>query len=404
MAVITGADWWSLRHPIGVVANYTDGPVEYLRHGALVTVVNDLSTRLLCVDSSAESQQPASDPIPVVAVATDRNNSGGLQAQGGSGGAEWVVEIASYEMRGAVNIAPSDNITDWDPEVLHPLATLFRLRHAATGCVLAALPAAASDDTNVGAPVVCVPDPLRTGVDGAAVDDLWRVTLSVDLRIGFESNMRGKVRTSFTENLFALNAVMARANNDLVPDPDRYDVLESPPWSWPFLIYPMRMGGWYRAEEAMEHGAYYEIGNPLLWWATATLCCVLYPLRAAVALYSWKRARKPIRVGAGWLLWSGWAMHYLPFFLMSRITYLHHYLPALYYALLLLAYECDKLATRCGGRSARRALLVVLSLLVFAVFWNFRICTFGWYGQPPAAGLARLRWLPSWNIAGSAYD
>ncbi|KAJ2714855.1 Protein O-mannosyltransferase 2 [Coemansia spiralis] len=381
-AVLTGGDWWSFRHPPGAAAaNYTHGPVEYLRDGAHVSLANDLSTQLLHADHSGIRTMSADGPQA-------RNTSDMV----------WIVEIADYEMRGAERPMPSDNATDWDAQIVHPLATVFRLRHAATGCVLATDTAAVGDGGSM--PVACV-------TNDRGLDALWRVPFSVDLRIGFDSNMRGKVRTSFVANTLALHGVMAQAHSGLVLDPDRYDVLESPPWSWPFLVRPMRMSGWAHPADAARHGAFYEIGNPLLWWASAVVCCLVYPLRFAMAVLCWRRHghSHPRLNWQGCMLWCGWAAHYLPFFLMARVTYLHHYLPTLYFALLLLALECGRLADATGSQLARQAVLATCATAALAVFWHFRVCTYGWFGdRPSVAGLARLRWLPSWNIAGSPYD
>ena len=44
---------------------------------------------------------------------------------------------------------------------------------------------------------------------------------------------------------------------------------------------------------------------------------------------------------SGGVLLVGWLAHYLPYFLLSRVLFLHHYLPALPFKLMLLAAVCD---------------------------------------------------------------
>ncbi|KAJ2464164.1 Protein O-mannosyltransferase 2, partial [Coemansia sp. RSA 2320] len=99
----------------------------------------------------------------------------------------------------------------------------------------------------------------------------------VDLRQGFGGDMSQLVAFPFVSSFVAQNAIMARTNNELVSDPDRYDALASAPWSWPFLVYPMRMSSRWQgigAGDSTESILHYEVGNPLLWWASALLCCV----------------------------------------------------------------------------------------------------------------------------------
>ncbi|KAJ1766208.1 Protein O-mannosyltransferase 2, partial [Coemansia sp. RSA 1813] len=240
-------------------------------------------------------------------------------------------------------------------------------------------------------------------------DDYWRVEYHVNWAEGFDNNMQGKVPTSFIENLWAQNKIMAAANAELTPaDPDRYDVLESSPWSWPFLLYPMRMSMWDPPSVAQHNMVVYEIGNPLLWWASALLCVFVYPLRLVLACIRLKRGRYSGSVvvravqaecfqrrSRGWVLWLAWALHYFPFFLMRRVTYLHHYLPALYFALLLLAVELDA--------AIRRNHRIVIVLGTAALYYCFRPCTYGWR-QNAVTDLAHLQALRWWNIGGSAHD
>ncbi|KAJ2756731.1 Protein O-mannosyltransferase 2 [Coemansia pectinata] len=120
----------------------------------------------------------------------------------------------------------------------------------------------------------------------------------------------------------------------LVADPDHHKHIESDPWSWPFLLYPMRLVSW--ADDSIKC---YEVGNLPLWWAS-TLCCLVYPLQMGY----WHSGELKKFWDASKLLWGGWALHYLPFFAMARVTYIHHYLLALYFALLLLAFEIQCVA------------------------------------------------------------
>ncbi|XP_057169374.1 protein O-mannosyl-transferase 1 isoform X1 [Ursus arctos] len=84
------------------------------------------------------------------------------------------------------------------------------------------------------------------------------------------------------------------------------------------------------------------LGNVVI-WASASLATVVYAL-----LFLWYllRRRRSIRdlPEDSWLRWvlagalcaGGWAVNYLPFFMMEKTLFLYHYLPALTFQILLL--------------------------------------------------------------------
>jgi dolichyl-phosphate-mannose-protein mannosyltransferase len=64
----------------------------------------------------------------------------------------------------------------------------------------------------------------------------------------------------------------------------------------------------------------------------------------------------------------GWAFHYLPFFLMKRQLFLHHYFPALYFAVIALCQGWNFLISLPRFRSSpRRAAQVTLVFVVVVV-------------------------------------
>ena len=80
---------------------------------------------------------------------------------------------------------------------------------------------------------------------------------------------------------------------------------------------------------------YYLIGNPLIWWGSTAGMIVLL---VSVGVYTVRRAR-----GAKDFLpheWDnflfaskvgllGWFLHYIPFYIMGRVMYVHHYFPGM---------------------------------------------------------------------------
>lgn len=94
-------------------------------------------------------------------------------------------------------------------------------------------------------------------------------------------------------------------------------------------------------------------------------------------------------------LFMGWALHYFPFFLMSRQLFLHHYLPALYFAILLLCAVFDFLTSTLRPRWRLQIAAVVIILAI----WNFSIFSPLVYGNRWTRGeCEKARWLRTWDF------
>ncbi|KAJ2459805.1 Protein O-mannosyltransferase 2 [Coemansia sp. RSA 2337] len=103
------------------------------------------------------------------------------------------------------------------------------------------------------------------------------------------------------------------------------------------------------------------------------------------------------------ILWGGWALHYLPFYAMGRVTYQHHYFPALYFAAMYLAYIIEWTGRRISGSTnalGTRVVMIGLGIAAVANFLYFAPFTFGF--DYPAKDLASRKWFSSWNIYDTA--
>lgn len=95
-------------------------------------------------------------------------------------------------------------------------------------------------------------------------------------------------------------------------------------------------------------------------------------------------------------LFIGWALHYLPFYIMARQLFLHHYFPALYYAI-LLSCACFDLVT--STLRPRVRLQIAAVLLVIAI-WNFSYFSPLAYGLPwTKAKCYKAKWLKTWDFS-----
>ncbi|KAM4662658.1 protein O-mannosyl-transferase 1 [Discoglossus pictus] len=149
------------------------------------------------------------------------------------------------------------------------------------------------------------------------------------------------------------------------------------------------------------------LGNPVIWYSANT-GTLLYS--ALLLYYLLRRRRRLYDIPAGsWqalqmtgaLCLGGWAVNYLPFFLMEKTLFLYHYLPALTCQILLLPALLEHIHQHLLRSEALKntfsALLVVWMSSVFLTYR--RLCPLS-YGSPPLTSeeLRSLRWKDSWDI------
>ena len=123
---------------------------------------------------------------------------------------------------------------------------------------------------------------------------------------------------------------------------------DSRPPSWPFLTRGINFWG-------KDHRQIYLIGNPIIWWSS-TAAIAIYIAFKGLSVLRWQRGYKDYdnttfkrfdyEIG---MMVLGWFFHYFPFYLMQRQLFLHHYFPALYFAILTLCQIYDFVANRIGG-------------------------------------------------------
>ncbi|MCM1540065.1 MAG: phospholipid carrier-dependent glycosyltransferase [Blautia sp.] len=175
----------------------------------------------------------------------------------------------------------------------------------------------------------------------------------------------------------------------------------SSPWyQWPLIIRPV----WYYS--SIVSGTYgagglregiSAFGNPLVWWPG--IPAALYMLR----LWILKRDRT-----AAFLL-VGYLAQYLPWFFVTRITFIYHYFPSVPFVALMIAYGLLQAKQR-AARSANcpyvkkklpargfRAVAVPYGMAVFLLFLLFYPVL---SGQAVDASYVNrwLRWFGSWVL------
>ena len=196
-----------------------------------------------------------------------------------------------------------------------------------------------------------------------------------------------------------LNVAMMTSNNALVPDPDKQDDLASHFWQWPILNVGLRMCGW--DDHIVK---YFLLGNPLVYWGS-TACLISFGALVAWYLVRWQRGYnelKQIEIDqihyGGIYPVLGWVLHYLPFVAMARVTYVHHYYPALYFAILTTGFMADWVTRPLARRDKRMEWVVfgVLYLGVLGLFVLFRAIVFGMEGSHTQ--WRHLKWSQKWKM------
>ncbi|KAI1313829.1 Protein O-mannosyltransferase 2 [Mortierella claussenii] len=293
---------------------------------------------------------------------------------------EWTIEVVEEQ-----SSLPRNGI-------VRSLSTTFLIRHKLLGCLLTA------ENTNLpqwGFRQVETFCDQRNRTTSAF--SIWNVEQHWNDRLpaGGENQYKSK----FWKDFWHLNVAMMTSNNALIPDPDKEDVLASNPSQWPLLAVGLRMCGW--GDDKIK---YYLLGNPLVWWGSTMS---ILGFMTTLGFYVIRRQRKFQDISpadwdqfqyAGKMLVGGWFLHYAPFCIMGRVTYLHHYFPALYFSLLLMSFMLDHALRRpsvsAGVRAAVWTSAFVAIVATFLFFWDV---SYGIQG-PVSPRMVSRQWRGAWNI------
>lgn len=190
---------------------------------------------------------------------------------------------------------------------------------------------------------------------------------------------------------------MMTSNNALVPDPDKQDDLASQWWQWPILHVGLRMCSW--GDEIVK---YFLLGNPFVYWAS-TASLVVFAGLVAWYLVRWQRGYKELSDEeidqihyAGFYPVAGWFLHYLPFVIMARVTYVHHYYPALYFAILTLGFVTDWFL-RNQKKAVQFGIYSVLYTVVVGLYIYFIPICWGMTG--PNKKYSYMKWFDTWKMS-----
>lgn len=248
---------------------------------------------------------------------------------------------------------------------LRTIQTKFRLVHLMTGCVLFSHKVKLPDWGFEQQEVTCAKQ-------GTLPNSIWYVESNSHGKLGENAEKVNYRNPGFLGKFWELQRVMWTTNAGLVES----HAWDSRPPSWPILKRGINFWG-------KDHRQIYLIGNPAVWWAS-TIAIAVYLTFKGLAVLRWQRGFKDYghinfkrfdyEIGQTVL---GWAFHYFPFYLMARQLFLHHYFPALYFAIMALCQTFDFVAHRFAALGLKDrpeiggsliAMYLAFSIAIFSLF------------------------------------
>jgi len=314
--------------------------------------------------------------------------------------ADWQNEVSAYGYEGfegdandlfKIEIVKKQSLSPISKERLRTIETKFRLVHIMTGCVLFShkvkLPEWASEQQEV-----------TCARGGTLPNSLWYIEYNEHPQLTGDNVEKVNYRNpGFFGKFWELQKVMWKTNAGLVES----HAWDSRPSAWPLLKRGINFWG-------RDNRQIYLLGNPIVWWSS-TLAVVVYGLFKGIATLRWQRKcndyanttfkRFDYEIGTAVL---GWAFHYFPFYLMDRQLFLHHYFPALYFAVIAFCSTFDFVTARVSFGGIRNNPIVnrvsavaflALTIVGFVLFSPLA------YGNPwTKAECNRVKLLGSWDF------
>lgn len=318
------------------VANITE---NYIKDGDVIRLYHIATHRRL----------HSHDVRPPVSEAEWQNEVSAYGYEGFPGDANdlFRIEIVKKQSRGAIA-----------KERLRTIQTKFRLIHVMTGCALFSHKVKLPDWASEQQEVTCAKG-------GTLPNSIWFVETNEHPQLGPDAEKANYVTPGFFGKFWELQKVMWRTNAGLVES----HAWDSRPESWPILRRGINFWG-------RDYRQIYLIGNPMIWY-TSSLAIVVYIVFKGIAILRWQRScndysnatfkRFDYEIGTSVL---GWALHYFPFFLMQRQLFLHHYFPALVFAIMAFCQIYDFTTARFSVPGIRANPIInkvgVIALLAIA--------------------------------------
>lgn len=372
-------NWWIVKKPERNDLVVTKPSVP-IRHGDIIQLVHGITSRALNSHDVAAPMTPQSQEVSCY---IDYNISMAAQHL-------WRVEITNKDNTGGV----------W-----HTIQSQVRLVHVNTDYALKfsgrQLPDWGFNQHEV------VADRLVDQTDSIWNVEEHRYTKSEDQKqrerelINAEMIPLQATTLSFWEKFVELQMKMLFSSQG----GQNTHMYSSDPLDWPLLSRGIAY--WISNE---SNAQVHLLGNVIIWYS-GTICILIYS--SLLVLYMLRRRRMCFDIAheewcrfsnIGSILLAGYFLHLLPFMFVERTLFLHHYLPAFIFKLLLTVATIEHLYYLIGTRYRHNLLLHVLrcSTIIWLIFviYTFKKFTVLSYGTTclSAKDVLKLRWKDTWDF------
>ncbi|KAF9900552.1 hypothetical protein EC991_007188 [Linnemannia zychae] len=254
-------------------------------------------------------------------------------------------------------------------EPIRALESTFRIRHYEIGCYLFASDSPLPEPWGAGrTEVICRNDARVTD------KSVWRFAHNRHDYLPKDTPKTKYPTPSFWAKFTEMHQLMWSYKGPLE---ENLQISSSNPRHWPMGQAMIQAWSGYQRQIAI-------VANPVVWW-TATLGLVTYVFSAAVFAIRQKRGYfetgrlgefQRFHLSEAGTFFTGWASHYLPFFFVDRVLYMHHYFPSLYFSILLFSSILPGILGFLS-RPVRFAAFTALLLLTIATFLRLAPLSYG---------------------------
>lgn len=381
-------NWWIVKRAKkdDLVVDDVGAHVDVIKHGDEIQLIHGITSRALNSHDVAAAVTPQSQEVSCY---IDYNIS--MPAQN-----LWKVDIVNRANEGLI----------W-----HTIKSHVRLVHVITGAALRfsgrQLPDWGFNQHEV------VADRNIDHMDSVWNVEEHRYTKTADQRererqlVNAEMIPTQATSLTFFEKFIELQFKMLFSSG---PETQPTHMYSSEPLDWPLMSKGIAY--WV---DANSNAQIHLIGNIAIWYS-GSMAIFLYV--ALLGIYLLRRRRQCYDIDeqtwsqfckCGEILFAGYLMHFLPYFFVERTLFLHNYLPALVFKIMLLCFMIEHLydVLRQFLQSEKvgiyyRIAIAMWLIGVLYVFQRFSILTYGLLeidGRSITADdIISLRWKDTWDF------